>query len=255
MKNRYNLLRYFLIKDIKARYAGSALGILWSFMLPIFQIMIYWFVFSNIMKARPYSDSQIPYIFFLLSGFFFWTAFAESISRASVCIIENSELVKKVPFNNIVLPLCMTLSSYFHNMIGLLVFLIIYSASGYLTINMLFFIPILICQIIFSIGLGMLISSIVPYIRDLQQIMGYVLQGMFFLSPIIYPMQAIPEKFRWLLYLNPITIFIESYHKSILNNSIPNVKEIALIFFICTLTLMIGIKTFNKLKEGFADIL
>ncbi len=129
MKNKLNLLIYFLKKDIKARYAGSGLGLLWTIFTPLVQIVLFWFVFSGIMKARPYANTQMPYIYFLLSSFFFWLAFSEGISRASNVIIENSEIVKKISFPNILLPVTVTISSYLLNILGFLFFMIAYATT------------------------------------------------------------------------------------------------------------------------------
>ncbi len=255
MSNWVNLVKYFVIKDIKSRYAGSGLGILWTVLLPVFQILLYWFVFSTIMRVRPYSNAQIPYIFFLLSTFFFWLSIPEGILRSGTVIIENAELVKKVSFPNVALPISVTLAGYLQNMVGVIFFILIYAVSGLSHFHLFFIIPVLFLQLIFSVGVGICISAIVPYIRDLQQVMGFVLQGMFFLSPIIYSLDAIPEKFRSLAYLNPVTIFIESYHTIIFERSLPGLLSIGSMVFISGLFLFLGIKVFNKLSEGFADIL
>jgi ABC-type polysaccharide/polyol phosphate export permease len=255
MENKLSLLKYFLVRDIKVKYAGSALGILWTFLMPALQILIYWFVFSTVMRIRPYSNSQIPYVYYLLSTFFFWLAVSDGISRSGTIFIENAELVKKVSFPNIVLPVSVTLSGYLHHFTGVVLAIIIFTFSGLSHIHMFFIIPVLILQIFFSIGIGLLMAAIVPYIRDIQQIIGYVLQGMFFLSPIIYPLDAIPERFRLFAFLNPITVYIESYHSIIFKKQFPETSYIFGMIFISCLSLFIGIKVFNKLNKGLADIL
>ena len=255
MSNWMRLVKYFLVKDIKSRYAGSGLGVLWTLLLPAFQIVLYWFVFSTIMRVRPYSNSQIPYIYFLLSTFFFWLSIPDGIIRSGTVIIENAELVKKVSFPNIALPISVTLAGYVHNMVGVILFVLIYIVSGLSHLQLFFIIPVLLLQVLFSIGAGILISAIVPYVRDLQQVMGYVLQGMFFLAPIIYGLNAIPEKFRMLAYLNPVTIYIESYHTIIFERSFPGLWNLTGMAAIAGAFLFLGIRVFNKLSEGFADIL
>jgi ABC-type polysaccharide/polyol phosphate export permease len=255
MSTWFKLIKYFLIKDIKSRYAGSGLGIIWTVILPVFQILLYWFVFSTIMRVRPYSNAQIPYIYFLLSTFFFWLALLEGILRSCTVIIENAELVKKVPFPNIALPISVTLSSYLQNMIGVIFFIIIYSVSGLSHFYLFLIIPVLFLQLLFSLGTGMFMAAIVPYVRDLQQVMGYVLQGMFFLSPVIYSLDAIPVRFRNLAYLNPVTIYIESYHKIVFERTFPSLWHLGGMICISGVFLFLGIKTFKKLNEGFADIL
>lgn len=255
MSNWINLVKYFLIKDIKARYAGSGLGILWAIILPVFQILLYWFVFSAVMRIRPYASSDIPYVYYLLSTFFFWLAISEGIARSGTILIENAELVKKVSFPNIVLPLSVTLSGYLHNIVGVILAIAIFAFSGILHVHLLLIVPVLALQIAFSIGSGMLMAAVVPYMRDIQQLIGYVLQGMFFLSPIIYTLDAIPERFRSLAFLNPITVYIESYHKIIFEKQLPDPLYILGMVFVSAFFLFLGFKVFQKLSEGFADIL
>jgi len=255
MSSWINLVKYFLIKDIKARYAGSGLGLLWTVLMPLFQILVYWFVFSTIMRVRPYSNAQVPYIYFLLSTFFFWLSIPEGISRSGTVIIENTELVKKVSFPNVVLPVSVTLSSYLHNMVGVILFILIYAVSGLSHFHLFLIVPILFLQLLFSIGVGILMSALVPYVRDLQQFIGYVLQAMFFLSPIIYSLDAIPERFRNIAYMNPITVYIESYHTIIFERTFPSLWQVGGMVCISAFFLFLGIKVFKKLNEGFADIL
>jgi ABC-type polysaccharide/polyol phosphate export permease len=255
MSTWFKLVKYFLIKDIKARYAGSGLGMFWTVIMPVFQILLYWFVFSTIMRVRPYSNAQIPYIYFLLSTFFFWLAILEGILRSGTVIIENAELVKKIPFPNIVLPISVTLSSYLQNLVGFIIFILIYAVSGLSHPYLFFIVPVLVLQFLFSVGAGMFMAAILPYVRDLQQVMGYVLQGMFFLSPVIYSLDAIPERFRSLAYLNPVTVYIESYHTIIFERTFPGLWHVGGMVCISGFFLFLGIKVFKKLNEGFADIL
>jgi ABC-type polysaccharide/polyol phosphate export permease len=118
-----------------------------------------------------------------------------------------------------------------------------------------FIVPVLILQLLFSLGVAMLLAAIIPYMRDLQQIIGYVLQGMFFLSPVLYSLDAIPEKVRGLTYLNPATFYIESYHKIIFERAFPGLMYTGGMVFFSGFFLFVGIKVFAKLNEGFADIL
>lgn len=250
-----NLVKYFVIKDIKSRYAGSGLGMLWTFILPLLQIFIYWFVFSTVMKARSYVNPEVPYIWFLLSSFFFWLAFSESLMRASTVILENAEMVKKVSFPNIVLPVAMTLSSYLSHMIGFVLFTIAYSFAIAFKPAIVLVIPVLFLQLIFSAGLGMLFSALLPYVRDIGQVLGYLMQILFFMSPIIYSIEAIPDKFRGIFYLNPITYFASTYHRIILLGEMPSPSYFGVMLFLSASSLICGLVAFMKLKEGFSDVL
>jgi ABC-type polysaccharide/polyol phosphate export permease len=255
VKRKFDLFIYFLKKDIKARYAGSGFGLLWAILIPLAQIALFWFVFSGIMKARPYSNTQVPYIYFLLSSFFFWLAFSEGIIRSSSIIIENAEIIKKIPFPNILLPITVISTSYLLNFLGFVFFLIIYTISTGINPLIILVIPIILFQFIFSIGIGIFIASIVPYVRDINQILGYILQGMFFLSPIIYSIESVPERFKTIFYLNPITYFASSYHKIILLREMPPFNYLITIIISSSVVLLVGYYTFKKLKEGFADVL
>lgn len=255
MLSQLSLIKYFLIKDMKARYAGSGLGILWTVLMPLIQILLFWFVFSEILKARPYANTQIPYIYFLLSSFFFWLAFSEGLSRAANSIIDNADMVKKVSFPNIVLPITVTISSYIHHMVGFVFFIIIYTFTTGFSPAVVLVIPVFLLQLFFSFGLGMLFSAFLPYLRDIGQVLGTALQGAFFLSPIIYSIEAVPEKLRMILYFNPITYFASSYQKVVLLNEFPPAGYIFIILALSVVSPIGGFYVFKKLKDGFADVL
>jgi ABC-type polysaccharide/polyol phosphate export permease len=255
MRDKLNLLFYFLKKDIKAKFAGSGLGLFWTILIPFVQILLFWFVFSAIMKTRPYANTQIPYIYFLLSSFFFWLAFSESVARSANVILENAEIVKKISFPVILLPVTAITSSYLLNSVGFLLFFIAYSIKTTPAPLMVFILPIVFFQFLFSLGIGMFLSALMPYVRDIGQILGYILQGIFFLSPIIYSLESIPEKMRIIFYLNPLTYFISSYHSIILQKQPPPVLYVLLLVLISTGSFFAGYFTFRKLRDGFADVL
>lgn len=255
VKNKLNLLFYFLKKDIKTRYVGSGLGILWTVLMPILQIILFWFVFSTIMKVRPYANTTMPYIYFLLSSFFFWLAFSEGIVRSSHVIIENSEIIKKISFPNVILPVTVTTSCYLLNMVGFLLFIIVYTITTTLSPFFLWIIPVLFLQLMFSLGVGMLLAALLPYVRDIGQIVGHVMQATFFLSPIIYSIEAVPDKLKTILYMNPMTYFASSYHKIILFHEPPPLFYMGVILCISMASFIGGFYTFRKLKDGFADVL
>jgi ABC-type polysaccharide/polyol phosphate export permease len=255
MKKSLNLLFYFLKKDIKSRYAGSGFGIAWTVLLPVFQIILFWLVFSTIIKARPYANTPMPYSYFLLSSFFFWLAFSESLLRTSNSIIENAEIIKKIPFPNILLPVTVTISSYLLNMVGFVLFIITYSFLTSFSFMFVFIIPVIFLQFLFSLGLGIFLSALLPYVRDIGQLLAYIVQGLFFLSPIIYSIEAIPKKILFIFYCNPLTYFVTSYHKIILFKETPSLSFLAVIVLLSTGSLIGGLYVFKKLREGFADVL
>lgn len=255
MKNKLNLLKYFIIKDMKTRYAGSVFGILWTFFMPVIQILLFWMVFSTIMRSRPYADTPMPYVYFLLSSYFFWLAFSEGLMRAASSILENAEIVKKVSFPNIILPVAVTLSSYIPNLIGFVLFMVVYYYMNPFSPMIVLVLPVLFLQLLFSVGAGLILSVLLPYVRDMGQILGQFLMGMFFLSPIIYSLEAVPEKLSMIFYFNPMTYFVNSYHRIILFREFPTLHSVGIMVSVSVASLVLGVLVFNRLKEGFSDVL
>jgi lipopolysaccharide transport system permease protein len=255
MKNKLNLLKYFIIKDMKTRYAGSVFGILWTFFMPVIQILLFWMVFSTIMRSRPYADTPMPYVYFLLSSYFFWLAFSEGLMRAASSILENAEIVKKVSFPNIILPVAVTLSSYIPNLIGFVLFMVVYYYMNPFSPMIVLVLPVLFLQLLFSVGAGLILSVLLPYVRDTGQILGQFLMGMFFLSPIIYSLEAVPEKLSMIFYFNPMTYFVNSYHRIILFREFPTLNSVGIMVSVSVASLVLGFLVFNRLKEGFSDVL
>ncbi|MBF0593230.1 MAG: ABC transporter permease [Nitrospirae bacterium] len=258
MFTNLNLLVYFIRKDVKGKYAGSVLGALWSVLLPLLQILIFWFVFDGIMKARPYADTtntHIPYLYFLLCTILCWTAFSEGIIRASTSIIEHSDMIKKVSFPNIYLPLSVTISSYIQPTVGFLIFLIVYSILTTFSTIYLLLLPIVLLQLLLTMGVGMILSALLPFLRDMGYVIGHAMQGLFFLSPIMYSIDKIPERFRILFYLNPFAHFANTYHKIILFRELPTTTLLLSLVAISLSSFTLGCFVFSKFKDGFSDVL
>lgn len=251
-----NLIYYLLKKEIKSLYVGSTLGMLWIILRPLLLIAIYGVVFSEIMKIKPYAGKvQVPYIFFMLSTIFFWFGFQESISRSSVSIIEKGEMIKKVYMPLEVLPIVSVLSSYVQHIIGAVIFLFVIAVLHGMSVLWILLIPVLVLQMLFSLGLGFILSAISVYLRDVPQIINIFLQGVFYFTPILYPVEIIPERIRFLIYINPLTYFIKSYQDIIIYKICPDYRYFIMMFVAASVAFFIGYKVFRKLKEGFADIL
>ncbi|KJR40490.1 ABC-2 type transporter [Candidatus Magnetoovum chiemensis] len=255
MKQKLKVFSYFLVKDLKVKYSGSLLGFVWAFLLPLFNIFILWLVFSAILKSRPYANTETPYIYFMLSSFFFWLAFSDGLMRSANVIIENAEIVKRISFPIIILPATATVSSYIQYMIGFIIFMVLYTASNSFSFIYLLVIPIIALQLLFSLGIGFILSSLTPYIRDIGQLLAPIMQGAFFLCPIIYSLDAIPQNYRLLFYINPMTYFASSYHKIILSKELPEINIAAVVVILPIVVFLAGYLLFKTLKDGFADVL
>jgi lipopolysaccharide transport system permease protein len=256
MNHTFRLIFHIAVRDIKERYAASSVGVLWSFIYPIFFIIIYWFVFSKIMHVKGISP-DIPFLPFLLSGLFPWFAIQEGIIKGTSSIIERGYIIKKMPIPNEIFPIASNISAFFHHSIGFSMFLIIYFINyGFPSfINILTLPALAFMQIIFSIGCSLLLSSITVYFRDIVQIITIALQGIFFLVPIFYPLSAIPDKFRLIVQINPITNLVEGYRSIIIFNKMPDLFTMLYCAVISIIVTAIGYVIFSRLKHGFADTL
>lgn len=258
LEKLYKILPPILLRDLKERYAGSVLGIFWAFLQPLLLVLLFWLVFSQILKVRIPSDTgDVPFIAFLLSGLLPWFAFQDGVMRGTTSILDKRHIIKKVIFPSNVFPLSAVLSSFIHHGIGILLFLVVFFIwKGELSHSQLIFIPLLFClQILLASGLALFFSSIAVYVRDITQVLGFVFQLIFYTSTILYPLTAVPESLKKIILLNPVTSLAEAYHSLILYDRYPDIYGIGYLVVITILAVLLGIYTFRRLKRGFSDVL
>lgn len=242
-------------KDFNVRYAGSYLGIIWGFIQPAVTILVLWFVFQIGFRSMPIEN--FPFILWLLSGMVPWFFISEAISTASYSLIEYSYLVKKIVFKVSSLPIIKVLSALFVHMFFVIFLFIIFALYGYgISIYSLQVIYYLIASIILVISLVLISSSIMPFLKDLGQIINIILQLLFWITPIFWDVKNIP-KYTNLFKLNLVYYIIEGYRDSLIYHIWFWQKwKLTLYFWIVTiLMLLIGIKLFKNLKPHFSDVL
>jgi ABC-type polysaccharide/polyol phosphate export permease len=252
-------LFYALLKrDLREKYAGSNLGLFWGALTPILQILVFWLVFSKFFKIKiPVDQMEIPFLPFLLSGMLPWLMFQEGVARGAGSIVEKGSLIKKIQvpiFIFSALPVFSSLIIYGFGIICFILGLIIWRSSIEF-IPVLIFIIILFLQIVFTCGINLILSSLTVYIRDITQAIGFVLQFMLYLTTILYPMQMVPKEFQPIIKLNPLTLFIESYHITLLYNKIPPADMLVPLIAFTLLSITSGLFVYKKLKRGFQDVL
>ncbi|NWF97520.1 MAG: ABC transporter permease [Nitrospirae bacterium] len=258
IKKLLKLLPPLLTRDIKERYAGSVFGLLWTFIQPMLFIILYWLVFAQILKIRINTDTgEIPFFAFMLSGILPWFAFQDGVFRGASSIIDKRHIIKKLIFPIELFPLSSVISSFIHYGVGIILFITGYFIwKGEASIIQVIFIIILICiQIILATGLSLLLASLSVYMRDIIHILGVVLQVIFYMSTILYPLSAVPESLKPIIMINPLTALTEAYHDSILYGKYP---ETAMFYYLILTTFsvfILGVYVFRKLKKGFADVL
>ena len=254
-----DLLKQLAKQNISGRYKGSGLGRIWSVVTPLFMLSIYTFVFSVIFKARWGSDvesSRAAFALTLFCGLAVYNIFSESISTSASIIPANANYVKKVVFPLEILPVNMVITALFF---GLIWFAILFAGIGIflhkICITAICLPLVLLPLLLFILGLCWFIASLGVYVRDVTHFIGIALQALFFMTPIFYPINMVPEKFRIVLRLNPLSTIIQEVRNVILYNTWPNWQMLGIIFIISLLMFQLGYAWFMKTKRGFADVL
>lgn len=254
IKNIFNyreLLKTSVTKDIGGKYKKSFLGVIWSFINPLLQIMVYAIIFPLIMKN---SGSFKDYTLFMVCGLIPWTFFSTVINRSSFSIIENGNIIKKVYFPREILPISLVISETINFIISCIIIIAFALIKGFGISQFILFFPlILLIQFILSLGISLIISSVTVYMRDIQHFVGVILQLLFYGTPIVYSLETIPEQFRGILRLNPFAYIIEAYRDIFYNQKMPDLVNLGIIFLISIITLILGYLIFNKLQKRFAE--
>ena len=253
LKNLYDyrqLLKSNVQKEIRGKYKGSFLGVLWSFINPLLQVLVYAIVFPFIMK-----NTQENYVVFLIIGILPWTWFITAITQGTSCILANAGIIKKVYFPREILPISVVTSGMINFLISCIVIFLFLIFSGIGISWYVVFLPIIvIIQFIFTLGILFMTSAIDVYIRDAEYIIAFIVNMLFYATPILYS----PDIFQntpisWLFKLNPLAGIINSYRDILFYKTMPNLESLLFIFVISIILLLLGIAIFRKLEKGFAE--
>ena len=243
------LLKTSIKKDIGGKYKNSFLGVIWSFINPLLQICVYAIVFPLIMR-----NNIENYTVFMVCGLIPWTYFASVINRSANVMIENGNIIKKVYFPREILPISLVTSETITFLISTVIIIGFALITGVGISTLILFYPLLLlAQYIILIGISLIVSCVTVYFRDLQHFIGVFLQLLFYGTPIVYSIDTIPERFRWILNINPMTHIIEGYRDIFYYQQMPNMKSIFVIIAIGILVVLIGYAIFNKLQKRFAE--
>jgi lipopolysaccharide transport system permease protein len=257
-RNR-QLIAQMTRREVMGRYKGSALGLAWSFFNPVFMLVVYTFVFSVIFKSRwgvGGEESKTQFAVVLFVGMIVHGLFAEVLNRAPGLIISNVNYVKKVVFPLEILPVIAMGATLFHSLISLGVLLTTVALfNGYLHWTAIFTPLVLLPLVIFILGLAWMLASLGVFLRDVGQTIGIFTMVMLFLSPVFYPVTALPEEFRPWLMANPLTFIIEQAREVLIWGRLPNWIGLGSYTLIAVAIAWAGYAWFQKTRKGFADVL
>jgi lipopolysaccharide transport system permease protein len=245
-------------REVLGRYRGSALGLLWSLFNPLFMLTVYTFVFSMVFNARwgGGSNSKVEFALVLFAGLIVFNLFAECTSRAPSLILSNPNYVKKVVFPLEILPFVALLAALYHALISMGVWLSAYFVLFGAPNTTVFVLPMVILPFaLFIMGLSWALASLGVFLRDVSQVIGVFVTTLMFLSPVFYPASALPENYRHLLYLNPLTPVIEMTRDVLFWGNMLNFNMLAIYWLTTSVIAWLGFAWFQKTRKGFADVL
>ena len=245
-------------REVIGRYRGSVMGLLWSFFNPILMLIVYTFVFSIVFKARWVGggDSKTEFALVLFAGLLVFNLFSECVNRAPSLILSNINYVKKVIFPLEILPLVALGSAVFHFMIGLLVWLMFYLIFFGIPPATILLLPLILMPLILmTLGFSWLLASLGAYLRDVGQIISVVTTVLMFLSPIFYPIAALPEEYRPYMQISPLTFVVEQARDLMMWGRGIDWDGWVMWMAVSSVITWMGFAWFQKTRKGFADVL
>lgn len=253
LTNLYNyrqLLKSNVKKEIRGKYKGSFLGVLWSFINPLLTTLVYAIVFPLILK-----NTEPNYVTFIVIGILPWTYFTTVIMQGTTTMLVNAGIIKKVYFPREILPISINTSGLINFIISCFIIFLFLIFSGIGFSWYIIFLPlILLTQYILQQGIIFITSAINVYIRDAEYIINFFVNILFYATPILYSAQLFENSsLKYIIYLNPMATIINSYRDILFYQSMPHIKSLLIVLVVSTLLCVIGLKVFRKLEKGFAE--
>lgn len=236
-------------KEIRGKYKKSFLGILWSFLNPLLMLMVYAIIFPIILKSP-----EKNYVMFLMTALIPWTFFTTVVTQGASTIIANGNILKKVYFPREILPISTVTSGLVNFLISCVIIFIFLIFTGIGFSSYILFLPfVILIQYLFLLGIVFILSSVTVYLRDLEHIIGVVIQALFYGTPIVYSLNTIPKEFVWILNLNPMAHIVQGYRDILYYQTMPEVKGLLCVLGLSIVLVILGYYIFNRLQRNFAE--
>lgn len=257
---RWSLLSQLTAREVEARYRGAGLGLVWTVLTPLMMLLVYTFVFGTVFKSRwstsGESASSMEFAVILFSGLILFQLFSDVVTRAPTLILSSPTLVKKVVFPlELLVPVTLG-AALFHAAVSLLVLMpFVWFVFGGVP-STLAYLPAVVAPLCMMIlGIGWFLASIGTFIRDVGQIVGTITTAMLFMSPVFFPLTALPDWIRPLLLFNPMTVPIEQMRRILIFGQAPETLPLAVYSVAALVVAVCGYVWFEKTRKGFADVL
>lgn len=250
------LFFYFAWRDVKVRYKQTVIGASWVILQPLSQMIIFT-VFFNKVAGIGSGSKAVPYAIFSYTGLLFWNLFNATFTKISNSMVDNQGVITKIYFPRIILPLSSIIVGLIDFFFAFLVFsgLMVWFKFPPTWEAVVLLIPAIFFTCLLALGPGMFFASLNVKYRDVRQLVPFLLSVGLFVTPVIYPVTSIPERFQWILYLNPMTAIINAMRSSFLNTSPINWPLTYLSIAVCIVSFVIGFAYFKSTEREFADII
>jgi lipopolysaccharide transport system permease protein len=257
LPGRADLIRPLARRMLLSRYRGSALGVVWAALTPLVLIAVFTFLFAGVFNARfTPAGSPWEYALYLFCGLLPWTAFAESVQQSAGVVVSHANLVKRVVFPLEVLPVAQALAALAGQAFGTVALLAAALAlRGELHASLLWLPVLVVPQLLLTLGASWFAASLGVFVRDTAQALGLVLTAWMYLTPIIYPEQAVPERFRAALELNPFAPLVRGYRRVVLEGAPPDLGGLAYVTAVGLAVFILGYWWFARTRKNFADVI
>ena len=254
--------RHFILSSIqsefRARFIRSKLGGLWMIINPLAQAAIFALVLAEVMGAKlPGMDNdKFAYAIYLMSGMLAWALFSEVISRCLTMFIDNGNLLKKIVFPRICLPLIVVGSALFNNILLFLAIIVVFGLLGHVPGVQITWVPLLmLVTLALALGIGLILGVLNVFIRDVGQVVPVVLQLGFWFTPIVYTPDIVPEALRPILHMNPMTTVVQSYQNAMLFNTTPDFAGLGWLVLVTLVLLGGAFIMFRRASAEMVDVL
>jgi lipopolysaccharide transport system permease protein len=257
LPRRFDLIWPLARRMTLARYRGSALGLLWALLTPAVMIAVFTFLFAGVFGARFTPDgTPWEYALYLFCGLLPWTAFSETLMQSAGLVVAHANLVKRVVFPLETLPVAQTLAALAMQGFGTVALLLATVViRGELHLSALWLPVLLVPQMLLTLGGAWLVASLGVFVRDTAQVLGLLLMAWLYLTPIIYPEQVVPARFRPALELNPFTPLVRSYRRTLLEGMQPDWPGLAYATALALALFLLGYWWFARTRKNFADVI
>ncbi len=252
---KFFLLKEMVVRDLRSRYAGSGLGILWTFASPILWMLVYTMVFSGILRVpSPAGYASFPE--FLLAGLLPWMAVFEGISRSATALTDNAAMVKKTVFPIEMLVLSAILAAVANQLVAFAVFAVYLGIVGHLALPwVLLVVPALAVQIALTFGLGCFVATAATFVRDAVPVVGIGLTVLFYATPVVYPAEFVPARLRFLVQANPFAHLTAWYRDAFTLHRMPEAGSMVFTTLLAAAVLAAGASLFRRARPYFADLI